>query len=333
MAGYDEDAAAMLQQTVADTIGPVAYMETQYSAEQIQKMIVDYAGRAAKRKAAKKPWQELASDFTYSFFESVWKVFGESQWVDQVDFTWIVAAAFKAYLATPDMAYVSEEEFDQVFVKETAKGLDCSRYYSWSAYVLKKVISGKAAQKKVRNAVDNCREELLKQDIDTAEEFATAWIEGSLEALGKEVASVLPQSAALHLFESYVQEGGGIPLWLMKAATDTVMVCVRTAISTIYSSIPEATDDCLDTGEYGSAAAGSQREAFGKANAAAQRGATAGGKGAGSPWGKAGAGAQWGVSSGGKGAGYSWANYGKAGARAQSGKPAGGKGKGFSPYY
>merc|ERR1719247_3165988 len=138
-------------------------------------MILDYAGRAAKRKASSKPWKEVASDFTYSFFESLWKVFGESSWLDQVDFTWVVASAFRAYLNSPALASVSEDEFNEKFGRETALGLDCSRYYSWSAFVLKKTITGKASQKKVRDAVDNCREELLKQSFETPEQFVEAW--------------------------------------------------------------------------------------------------------------------------------------------------------------
>merc|ERR1719324_1485475 len=156
-------------QAVEATIRPIAHLEKQYSAEQMQKMVLDYAGRAAKRKASSKAWQEVASDFTYSFFESLWKVFGESPWLEQVDFTWIVGTAFRAYLAKPEIANVTDDEFNKVFWKETAMGLDCSRYYSWSAYVLKKTITGKASQKKVRDAVDNCREELLKQSFDTPE--------------------------------------------------------------------------------------------------------------------------------------------------------------------
>jgi hypothetical protein len=257
MAAYDPQAEAMLQQAVVQTIAPIAHMSKQYSAEQIQKMILDYAGRAAKRKASGKAWREVASDFTYSFFESLWKVFGESEWLDQVDFTWIVGAAFRAYLPRPEMASVSDQEFNEFFARETALGLDCSRYYSWSAYVLKKIISGKASQKKVRDAVDNCREELLKQNLETAEQFVTAWIEGSIGALGKDVEYNLPQSTAVHLFECYVREGGGIPLWLMNAATDSVIQQVGTTISTVYSSIPGASGEGTGKGSsksYGAAA-------------------------------------------------------------------------------
>merc|ERR1712151_544268 len=108
----------------------------------------------------------------------------------------MVSVAFRTYLAKPDMASATEEEINQVFINETAMGLDCSRYYSWSAYVLKKIVPGKASQKKVRDAVDNCREELLKQNIQTAEQFATTWVLGSIEALGNDAANLLSKSTA-----------------------------------------------------------------------------------------------------------------------------------------
>merc|ERR1719498_1122853 len=110
MVAWNPQAEMMLQQAVADTINPVAAMEKQYSGPQMVKMIVDYAGRAAKRKQSMKAWQEVASDFTYSFFESLWKVFGDSPWLDQVDFTYVVKTAFRYHLLTPEAAAVPEEE-------------------------------------------------------------------------------------------------------------------------------------------------------------------------------------------------------------------------------
>lgn len=244
MDGHNPQFDMILIEAVKQTIGPIAHMDKQYSGEQIQKMVLDYAGRAAKRKASVKAWTEVASDFTYSFFESLWKVFGESAWLDQVDFTWVVATAFRNFLSRPEIMTIPDEEFNQVFMKETALGLDCSRYYSWAAYVLKKIITGKASQKKVRDAVDNSREELLKQSIDTADAFVTAWITGTVKALGKDIGNVLPKATALNLFQSLVKEGGGIPLWLMNAANTSpecksVLNEVETTINTLYADIPE----------------------------------------------------------------------------------------------
>jgi len=272
MDNFDPQAEAMLQQAVAECIRPIAHMEKQYSGEQMQKMILDYAGRAAKRKKSSKAWTEVASDFTYSFFESLWKVFGESAWLDQVDLTWVVVLGFRTHLSSPAIANVSEEEFNQEFAKLTPLGLDCSRYYSWSAFVLKKIVTGKASQKTVRNAADNCREELLKQTIGTAEEFAAAWIKGVVESLGKDVGHVLPQHMATQLFESYVKEGGGIPLWLMNAPTPEVMNTVQTTIQELYANIPGGADTGKSMGGKGMGGKGM------------------GGKGMADPWGAYGGG-------------------------------------------
>jgi len=287
MDGHNPQAEMMLHEAIKQTIGPVAHMDKQYSGDQIQKMVLDYAGRAAKRKASVKAWQEVASDFTYSFFESLWKVFGESQWLDQVDFTWVVGAAFRAFLNRPEIATISDEDFNAVFFKETAMGLDCSRYYSWGAYVLKKIITGKASQKKVRDALDNSREELLKQNMETADAFVTAWITGTVTALGKDIGNVLPKSTAINLFESFVKEGGGIPLWLMNAPNTSpecksVLNEVQTTLTTLYASIPGADDGGM--GGWGKASS-KGCGAFGGGAAQAQWGAFAGGKGVGGPWG------------------------------------------------
>lgn len=301
MAMYNPQAEAELVQAVAQTIGPIAHTEKQHNAEQMQKMILDYAGRAAKRKTSSKPWQEVASDFTYSFFESIWKVFGDSPWLEKVDFTWMVGAAFKLHFARPEIASISDQEFYQVFSKETALGLDCSRYYSWSAVVLKKVVNGKATQKKVRDVVDNSREALLKQTFETAEEFVKTWIQDSVKALGQDAPNVLPKSTALKLFESYAKEGGGIPLWLMQEATDSVLSEIKTTISTVYSGFPDEGANAWGKGGSNMGAGGSG----------------AWGKGGSNAWGAFGAdsfGDQW-------GAGDNWGAFG------------GGKGMwGFSPY-
>lgn len=207
------------------------------------------------------------------------KVFGDSKWLDQVDFTWMVSVAFRTYLAKPDMASATEEEINQVFIKETQLGLDCSRYYSWSAYVLKKIITGKATQKKVRDAVDNCREDLLKQNIETAEQFIQAWIQGATGALGRELSHVLPKSTALRLFDCYVKEGGGVPLWLLNeptpgTATESVINTIQTTVDALYINTPDE-----GIGKGSSPSFGSFGGSLGVSAAGSQWGPIMGGKG------------------------------------------------------
>lgn len=233
-------AEAFLHQAVLETITPIVHMEKNFNATQIQRMIVDYVGRTAKRVVGTgaKPWRKVAEDFAYKFFESFWKAFGESDWLDQVDFTWIVAAGLRLHIPPPVLASIPDEEFNSVVGQYTALGFDSSRYYSWGAHALKTVIQGKGTQKKVRDAIDNCREDLLKQDFETAENFIAAWVKGTVEKLGGDPTHFLPQATAFKLFNEMVKSGGGVPLWLMQAAggmTESIQNEIENSVALAYS--------------------------------------------------------------------------------------------------
>merc|ERR1712060_125325 len=124
---------------------------------------------------------------------------------------------------------------------QTRLGYDCSRYYSWGAFVLKSVVSGTKTQKKVRNAMDDAREELLKVSIDSAESFVGAWISGTMGKLGTDFAYSLPSPTALQLFTEMHATGGGIPLWLQQASSaESIKSAIQAGISAAYSGSPGA---------------------------------------------------------------------------------------------
>merc|ERR1719401_617185 len=126
-----------------------------------------------------------------------------------------------------ELANVPDDEFGAVVSKVTQQGFDSCRYYNWGSFALKNVVSGKKTVSKIRDAMDNAREELLKQEVGTAEEFISLWIKNTVAKLGSDASSTLPHTTAPQLFIEMITSGGGLPLWLAagpgaKGATPTV---------------------------------------------------------------------------------------------------------------
>merc|ERR1719382_430542 len=112
---------------------------------------------------------------------------GDRTWLEDVDLTLCVGVAIHAYCDPSVMAQVpSEEEYMKCVSESAAKALDCSRYYVWGPYVMKKVISGKVTQRKVGEALDEAREEVLKQGHPTMEGFIGNWIQLTIKKLSKD---------------------------------------------------------------------------------------------------------------------------------------------------
>lgn len=81
-----------------------------------------------------------------------------------------------------------------------------------------KLVSNKVAQKKVREAMDEAHEDVVKQDPLTNKEFMHSWVQKNIRRLarssGGNPKNSLSEDSALRLFTEVVQEGGGLPLLL-----------------------------------------------------------------------------------------------------------------------
>lgn len=309
-ASANPQAEAQLAQVMAQTIGPIAHLEKNFDSGKMQSMMLDYVNRASKRVAANnRPFKEVAEDFGYKFFESFWKAYGESPWLEQVDFSGIVGAGMRLHFPQ-SCQNVAPDDFNNGIIVATNLGFDSSRYYSWANVVLKQVVSGKATQKKVRDAVDNTREELLKQTFETAESFLQAWIKESVKRLGNDVVNVMDKRTCVQLFTEMIKEGGGIPLWLTKAAgglTQGIYDEVRSSVEVEYAGKEKAAAAAWSGGGGGKGGGGSWGGGGGGAAAFNPMMAAMAGWGGFDPfaaWGPA-AGGAWGGGGGGGGKGYS----------------------------
>merc|ERR1719373_110717 len=93
---------------------------------------------------------------------------------------------------------------------------DGCRYYSCAWEPMKKIVPNKVAQKKVREAVDQAREQVVKQQPGNVDVFITSWIQTAVDLLAKASAQSNPKNSlsmadATKLFSELVQQGCGVP--------------------------------------------------------------------------------------------------------------------------
>jgi len=213
-------------------------LEREWDADKLQKKIAEYLKKAAKGVPSRGAWQEIASEFGMKFFEAFWRALGEREWLDQVDFTYIVGLGFKAYCDVPSLMNVSEEEYMTHIALATEAGFDASRYYSWSWQVLKNIVPGKKTQSTVRNAVDEAREKVRQVWPETPPLFCDAWVAATLEELAKCGSPMdnLDPNIAVQLFSAMIKDGGGIPLALMQTSEAPTPEEIQNSVSQAYAA-------------------------------------------------------------------------------------------------
>merc|ERR1740138_1834636 len=131
----------------------------------------------------------------------------------------------------------------EVSSKATA-AFDTSRYYRWGWPVVKKVVPGKTTQKKVHEALDEAREEVVSQGHASPETFVTNWIMLTVQKLSKEgnPKSCLREHEAVKLFNTLLKDGGSLPIMWLKGAPGPLpdeWAEVQAACQAAYSGIPE----------------------------------------------------------------------------------------------
>lgn len=210
----------VLHNAVASTIMNVTHMEKEWDSEKFRKKIVEYLSKAGKRApGGGRSWDKIIEDFAYRFMEAFWRALGDREYCDMIDFSFVIQNALPVYYPEPEiMSRLGSDEYRQACQRATDYAFDSCRYCTWGFQVLKSVCTVKSNQKRVRDALDDVRDQVVKQRVDSAETFISTWITLSIEALAKggNPHSALSKKDAVTLFNDMIQEGGGIPLPLVK---------------------------------------------------------------------------------------------------------------------
>merc|ERR1740121_1204323 len=204
------EAEAKLYQVVTEAVKAIIHLEKEWDVRRLNERMLEYLQKASRGLSVNtKPWNELCFEMADKFFEAFWRRLGDRKWIDQCDYTSMVAAAFKAYVKKEIVDSIdNDENFMNQVMYACHLAYDSCRYYSWGCQSLKKCIQGPKTQKKIREAVDESREFVVKQNHTTSQEFIIAWIQHCRENLAKAGnLHFLGRADAIKLFDCMVQEG------------------------------------------------------------------------------------------------------------------------------
>merc|ERR1711972_882283 len=142
---------------------------------------------------------------------------------------------------------MGQEEYMQVVRQMCTIAHNGCRYYSYAWEPIKKIVPNKVAQKKVREAIDAARENVVKQAPGNVDVFITSWVQLATDMLAKTSAQSNPKISlsepdALRLYKELVQNGCGVPLWLENAYGGKLppnSPQVPNAVALAYSSYPD----------------------------------------------------------------------------------------------
>mmetsp|Transcript_46506 Transcript_46506/g.104546 ORF Transcript_46506/g.104546 Transcript_46506/m.104546 type:complete len:307 (-) Transcript_46506:149-1069(-) len=216
--------AELLWNAVAEAVGPIAHLETQWEQDKLEKKVREYFKKGARGlQFNAKPWQALINEYTDSVFSSLFCGLGDRDWLPQADFLLCVDAGVKDYFPSRLFTGVPQQVFEQTVLQAADRAFDEQRYWNVRWETIQRAVTGKGTQKKVREALDSARAEAVAQGPEKVEDFVSSWIQGAMNALAKATqgnpADTLPVETCVSLFQSLIQDGC-LPLKL--AMTDGI---------------------------------------------------------------------------------------------------------------
>lgn len=235
----------MMFSQIEATCAGVQHLEKEWNSEEFNKKIGGYMRKAGKN-AGGKSWQLIVESFVEKFYTLIGTACYDHGWLETADWALPVSSAIKAYAMTPEQsASASSDEYFGYVADRCSLGHDQARYDVNAHEIVKNVIPNKVAQKKVREAVDTSRENVVKQTQPNPEAFIQAWVQQTTELIAADSfrnnpTATLTKADAERLFDELVQTNG-IPMWLEQVAGKPPRGCqaVRDAVATAYAGHAE----------------------------------------------------------------------------------------------
>jgi len=226
---------------IEETCATYQHLEKEWDSEEFNKKIGGYMRKAGKN-ACGGSWQLIVDSFTEKFYTLIGTACYDHGWLETADWALPVSSAIKAYAMTPaQAASASSDEYFGYVAQRCSMGHDQSRYDVNAHEIVKSIIPNKVAQKKVREAVDASRENVVKQMQPNPEAFIQAWVQQATELLAAESfrnnpTASMTKADALRLFDELVQTNG-VPMWLESVAGKPHKGCqeVIDAVTTAYA--------------------------------------------------------------------------------------------------
>jgi len=231
----------MMFTQIEETCASYQHLEKEWDSEEFNKKIGGYMRKAGKN-ACGSSWQLIVDSFTEKFYTLIGTACYDHGWLGTGDWALPVSSAIKAYAMTEaQMQAASSDEYFGYVAQKCSLGHDQSRYDVSAHEIVKGIIPNKVAQKKVREAVDSARENVVKQMQPNPEAFIQAWVQQATELLAAESfrnnpTASMTKADAERLFDELVQTNG-VPMWLESVAGKPHKGCqeVKDAVATAYA--------------------------------------------------------------------------------------------------
>lgn len=216
----------MLWSSVTQALAPVAHLEEEWDISKLEKRVREYLRKAGKTLEYRtKPWQQLVNDYADAAFASIFQALNDRKWLSKVDFVWTVDAGIKEMFPKKVLNGVKPLDFERCVLGAHDRAFEDQWYLPvlWE-HVQGLVLEGKAARKKVYDAMDHGRKAAARGSAEGAmdlKEFVARWVEASVARLSKACQgypeSALEEPLACQLFHSLV-EAETLPIALIAAS-------------------------------------------------------------------------------------------------------------------
>ncbi|CAE7550446.1 SLC12A7, partial [Symbiodinium pilosum] len=168
------------------------------------------------------PWTGLVNDYADSAFSSIFQAIGDRQWLDQVDFIFILDAGIKEFFPRHVLRDVSQMDLERSVLAAHDRAFEEQRYLPKLWDCLDSMgLSGKT-RKKAYDSVDEGRKVALRymrdpSPPDEVKAFVSRWVDSTVKHLHRSTqgdpTSVLEEHQATEVFERLLKAMGHASQW------------------------------------------------------------------------------------------------------------------------
>lgn len=244
--GWQQSGDGMLASAIPEVAASIAPLETEWDAAKLEKKMREYFNKAAKnlqfrgRKVA-----DLVNEYADNVMGSIWAGLGDREWLytGQADFLLCVDAGIKDHFPPLILRNVQQIDFEQMVLAAYDRAFDEQRFCPILSEAVPAVVSGPKTKKKVWNACDAGRKEVIAAGIDNADEFALQWISNTVAQLSQSSQgspdATMTSDVCCKLFHTLL-EGGALPMALTQDGGSVVHL-VDEAVTNAYAehTVPE----------------------------------------------------------------------------------------------
>jgi len=218
----DQENEDLISPAVAEALGPIAHLESDWDLPKLEKRIRQYFRNAIKNlEFGTKPWQQLIQAYADSVFASIFQALHDRTWLNQADFLLVLDAAVKELFPKHVLRGVQQHAFEKTVLGAHDRAFEEQRFAPMLWEIVQTLGLEKRPMNKVYSAFEAGRKDATVPATGPPEkqlaEYVGNWIQHSIKRLSQEAQgnpeTLLQQEQALQLFQALI-EAGALPLSL-----------------------------------------------------------------------------------------------------------------------